>query len=100
MLSIKQGGIKNHFLSFWYDLTWYWALVSRTIGEHSACYVNEAILQTKEANPVSSTRRVSGELGISLSSGIRHFHKPLQNIWKGQIGLMLQKQCKTFDSLS
>ena len=22
MLSIKQGGIKYHFLSLWYDLTW------------------------------------------------------------------------------
>ena len=22
MLSVKQDGIKYHFLSFWYDLTW------------------------------------------------------------------------------
>ena len=22
MLSVKQGGIKYHFLSLWYDLTW------------------------------------------------------------------------------
>ena len=35
MLSAKQGGIKNHFLSFWYDSTWDWTPVSRTIGEHS-----------------------------------------------------------------
>ena len=35
MLSVKQGGIKYHFLSLWYDLTWDWTQVSRTIGEHS-----------------------------------------------------------------
>ena len=27
-------GIKYHFLSLWYDSTWDWTPVSRTIGEH------------------------------------------------------------------
>ena len=48
MLSVKQGDIKKGYfkalglephhqrhLSFWYDLTWDWTSVSRTIGEHS-----------------------------------------------------------------
>ena len=35
ILSVKQGGIKYHFLSLWYDSTWYWTQVSRAIGEHS-----------------------------------------------------------------
>ena len=35
MLSVKQGGNKYHFLSLWYDSTWDWTLVNRTIGEHS-----------------------------------------------------------------
>ena len=35
MLSVKQGSIKYHFLSLWYDSTWDWTAVSRTIGEHS-----------------------------------------------------------------
>ena len=34
MLSVKPGGIKYHFLSLWYDSTWDWTPVSRTIGEH------------------------------------------------------------------
>ena len=34
MLSVKQGSIKDHFLSLWYDLTWDWTPVSWTIGEH------------------------------------------------------------------
>ena len=34
MLSVKQGGIKYHFLSLWYDSTWDWTQVSRAIGEH------------------------------------------------------------------
>ena len=33
MLSVKQGGIKYHFLSIWYDATWDWTLVSRAIGK-------------------------------------------------------------------
>ena len=36
MLSVKQGGIKCHFLSLWYDSTWDWTQVSRAIGEHYA----------------------------------------------------------------
>ena len=35
MLSVKQGGIKYHFLSLWYDSTWDWTPVSRPIGEYS-----------------------------------------------------------------
>ena len=35
MLSVKQGSIKYHLLSLWYDLTWDWTPVSWTIGEHS-----------------------------------------------------------------
>ena len=35
MLSVKLRGIKNHFLSLWYDWTWDWTLVSWTIGEYS-----------------------------------------------------------------
>ena len=35
LLSVKQGYIKYHFKSFWYDAIWDWTQVSRTIGEHS-----------------------------------------------------------------
>ena len=34
MLSVKQGGIKYHFLLLWYDSTWDWTPVSQTTGEH------------------------------------------------------------------
>ena len=34
MLSVKQGNIKYHFLSFWYNSTWDWTPVYQTIGEH------------------------------------------------------------------
>ena len=36
MLSVKQGGIKYHFLSLWYDSIWDWTLVSSASGEHSS----------------------------------------------------------------
>ena len=35
MLSVKQGSIKYHFLSLWYDSTWDWTPVSLAIGKHS-----------------------------------------------------------------
>ena len=36
MLSVKQGGIKYHFSSLWYDSTWDWTQISRAIGEFLA----------------------------------------------------------------
>ena len=40
LLSVKQDGIKFHFLRLCYDSTWDWTLVSRAIGEHSTNKVN------------------------------------------------------------
>ena len=40
MLSVKQGGIKYHFFSFWNDSTWDWTPVSQTIREHSTHKAN------------------------------------------------------------
>ena len=34
MLSVKQVSNKYHFLSLWYDLTWDWNPISRTIDEY------------------------------------------------------------------
>ena len=41
MLSVKQGGIKYHFFSLWYDSTWDWTQVSRAIGEHFETQLTE-----------------------------------------------------------
>ena len=38
MLSVKQGGIKYHFLSLWHDSAWDWISVSWAIDEHSTRY--------------------------------------------------------------
>ena len=40
MLTVKQGGIKYQFLSFWYDSTWDWTSVFWMIGKHSTHYAN------------------------------------------------------------
>ena len=34
MLSVKQRGIRYHFLSLWYDSTGDWTQISYAIGEH------------------------------------------------------------------
>ena len=43
MLSVKQGGIKHHFLSLCYDSAWDGTPVSRTISEHSTHKANEPV---------------------------------------------------------
>ena len=40
MLSVKQGGIKYHFLSLWYDSIWDWTQVSEAISELSNHHTN------------------------------------------------------------
>ena len=44
MLSVKQGGIKYHFLSLWYDSSWDWTQVSRAIGEHITTSLDHSTL--------------------------------------------------------
>ena len=43
MLSDKQGSIKYHFLSLWYDSTWDWTQVSGVISGHSNHHVQKEI---------------------------------------------------------
>ena len=40
MQSVKQGRIKFHFFSLWYDSIWDWTQVSQTIGEYFNHYAN------------------------------------------------------------
>ena len=40
MQSIKQGSIKHHSLSLWYDSICDWTPVIQTTGEHSKHYAN------------------------------------------------------------
>ena len=48
MLDIKQGGIKYHFLSLWYDSTWDWTPVSRTIDELSTHLTNNCVQKSSK----------------------------------------------------
>ena len=43
MLSVKQGDIRCHFLSLWYDSIWDWTLVPRAVAEHSIHSANEPV---------------------------------------------------------
>ena len=60
---------------------------------------SKAILQAIEANPVSSTQRVSGKLRISQSSVVHHLHDLSKSIWSCWIMLHISKILQTFDSL-
>ena len=49
MLSVKQGGIKYHSLSLWYDSTWDWTPVSWTIGEQCTHSANGPVMYERES---------------------------------------------------
>ena len=44
MLSVKQGSIKYHFLSLWYDSTKDWTPISWAIVEHANHYAKNELL--------------------------------------------------------
>ena len=67
MLSVKQGGIKYHFLSLWYDSTWDWTQVSRAIGEHSNRLAN--VRYNREVIPLKYGRELT----------LIHYMHPLQS---------------------
>ena len=53
MLSVKQGIIKCHLLSLWYDSTCDWTQVSRATGEHCNHYANVNHYAEKNFNEVT-----------------------------------------------
>ena len=87
MLSVKQGGIKYHFLSLWYDSTWDWTLVSQTIGEHSNQNAN---------GPVTSKTHLSRKnywLLIQLIIYLKMKCMKLRVMGRGCEFLMLNNTC-------
>ena len=59
---------------------------------------SEALIHAIETNPMSSTWRVSGVLGMLQFSIVRYLHD-LDKISGGvEFSLKLQKYCKNFDS--
>ena len=70
LLSVKQGGIKYHFWSLWYDVTWNWTQVSQAIGEQSTHLANEPVfvIYTIDINFISGKghfKFLCSYLGIS-----------------------------------
>ena len=63
MLSVKQGGIKYHFLSLWYDSTWDWTQVSRAISS-----IDETLSSSN--NPGQSGHGGNGNEGIAYEPQI------------------------------
>ena len=61
-MSVKQGDIKYHFLSLWYDSTWNWTPVSRTIGEIK----KKSICLIKNPNLLYKSDRLSRIITLSM----------------------------------
>ena len=57
---------------------------------------SEVMLQAIEANPASSTQRVSGKLSISQSGMVQHFHNICKSSWHCSIVLHIIKMSKNF----
>ena len=74
ILSVKQGSIKHHFSSLWYESNWDRTPVSRTIGEHSTyqeSYPNIYIYIPNSTSP-HYLNFLSQLMPIRLSSGSSH----------------------------
>ena len=68
-----QGGVEFHFWSLWYDATWDWTQVSRTIDEHCVCvYIYYLTYIAQLAGVVNHHHHVVPLARISLTIS-RHF---------------------------
>ena len=52
ILSIKQGGIKFHFMSLWLDSTWDWTPISWAFAEHSINKTRGSVIYLYKENLV------------------------------------------------
>ena len=74
LLSAKQGGIKYHFKSLWYDAPWDWIHVSWTIGEHSTHLSNELVYKLN----MSLNKRTERCIYIYIYIYIRSFRETVR----------------------
>ena len=93
MLNVKQGGIKYHFLSLWYDSTWDWTQVSRAIAKHNSVLGEETLVDKHNSQtfPVVGYQIREGGFGLLL------FADPLQickvcRVLLGSLNLQLPSQ--------
>ena len=79
MLSVKQGGIKYHFLSLWYDSTWDWTLVFQAIGKHSNHHAKKkavklaSVVEGDQKAPFSIAIHRDVEEAATSFPGLLHF---------------------------
>ena len=102
MQSVKQGGIKYHFLSLWYDSTWNWTLVSRVMGKHSDLGLNN--LQRLICHKTQPTNQPiylinSSLLDYSISQFF-YTHAPIYNNFVCPQYSGWSQQCCSLDSLN
>ena len=64
MLSVKQGGIKHHFLSLWYDSTWDWTPIFQLIGEHSTHPHRTSIWRIVSQDSLFLKKKIISKIGL------------------------------------
>ena len=90
MLSVKQGSIKYHFLSLWYDSTCDWTQVFRAIGEYSDHYAN--VRCKKQTNKKQKQKHLYGCMEISSDKQtISHTRK----LWYGWEKVSLKRETES-----
>ena len=75
-----ESKVDNNRVTRWFKKFRSGARASKAVRTKTAD--SECVLQMSEANPTSNTRRISGELGKSQSSEVRHFTWNHIIIWK------------------
>ena len=84
MLSVKQGRIKYHFLSLWYDSTCDWTPIYRVIGEHSNHYANVRYLvpMSDSITTINSWSQCLGQARKNILYDYLFGDKTIQNCLK------------------
>ena len=88
MLSVKQGGIKYHFLSLWYDSTWVWTQVSQTIGKHYSLGQNPDILLCKLIFYYINHPSTTIDLWIKMLISLKFLWRIFLNVYKTGLFLL------------
>ena len=94
--SMRNYGAVDHSIEK--NCSWYFAPIERNSMIKLGQFGPKPVFQVKEANPVNSTWKVSGNLGISPSSVVCPHTTPVKTSRVANLCITLLISCKNFDS--
>ena len=100
ILCVKQGGIKYHFKSLWYDATWDWSLVS---GPLTNTLPTRPMCRFKPLMMAESAQKFLVNSSINFNQEPRHFSGNLKGSslnYINNMSLLFNQTCHLSSNLS